>query len=263
MEHIPKAPLPEGKGRTASQPEAASASLVWKIVEYLREKRFEPGDRLPGERYLAERFGVGRNTLREAFAALVALRVLETRPHSGVYLRKSAVESSFETLVLLAELGAPPSKREVLESLEIRLALEQLAVRLACERRGPEDLRRLTETVEATERALAESGNICALDQAFHTALAEASHNTVLVRILHAFFRLSLARRQAYFEDVDKGRQAAEDHRALAQAISARDAAQAEILIGGHLGTARQYWEEHLREPASEPAPSRADGIAG
>jgi DNA-binding FadR family transcriptional regulator len=262
MEHSPKAPVADGKSRVGARSETASASLVWKIVEYLREKRLEPGDRLPGERYLAERFGVGRNTLREAFAALVALRVLETRPHSGVYLRKSAVESSFEALVLLAELGAPPSKREVLESIEIRMALEQLAVRLACERRGPEDLRRLTDTVEATDRVLATSGNICALDQSFHTALAEASHNSVLVRILHAFYRLSLARRQTYFEDVEKGRQAAEDHRALVQAITARDAAQAEILMSGHLGMARRYWEEHLTEPAAEAAP-RAGEMAG
>src|SRR5690606_42166350 len=102
------------------------------------------------------------------------LHSFPTRRSSDL-LRKSAVESSFEALVLLAELGAPPSKREVLESIEIRMALEQLAVRLACERRGPEDLRRLTDTVEATDRVLATSGNICALDQSFHTALAEAS----------------------------------------------------------------------------------------
>lgn len=247
--------------RKPARPESGSASLVWKIVEYLREKRFEPGDRLPGERQLAERFGVGRNTLREAFAALVALRVLETRPHSGVYLRKSAGESSFETLVLLAELGTPPSKREILESIEIRLALEQLAVRLACERRQPEDIRQLTQTLQATDRLLAQGGNIYRLDQAFHTVLAESTHNTVLVRILHAFYRLSLARRQEYFEDVAKGRQAAEDHRGLAQAVMARDAARAEALIRAHLMTARRYWEESLSE-APVQAASPADDLA-
>lgn len=246
---------PKGPDRT----EAGSESLVWRVLAYLREKRFEPGDRLPGERYLAERFGVGRNTLREAFAALVALRVLETRPHSGAYLRKTAAESSFETLVLLADLGAPPSKREVLESIEIRLALEQLAVRLACQRRNAEDVRQLTETVEATEQLVAEGGNICALDQAFHTALAEATHNTVLVRVLHAFFRLSLIRRQEYFEDAAKGRHTAEEHRALAQAIIARDADATEVMIRAHLLAARRYWEENL----SEPAPPRADGTSG
>lgn len=246
--------------RTIGGSDAGSASLVWRIVEYLREKRFEPGDRLPGERYLAERFGVGRNTLREAFAALVALRVLETRPHSGVYLRKSAGESSFEALVLLADLGAPPSKREILESIEIRLALEQLAVRLACERRQPEDVRRLTETLAATDRLLAQSANIYAMDQAFHTALAESTHNTVLVRILHAFYRLSLVRRKEYFEDPAKGRQAAADHRALAQAVIAQDAAEAGALIREHLLNAHRFWEGTLSDaPPSEE--NRADDL--
>lgn len=227
-------------------PNGSEDSLVWKILDYLREKRFEPGDRLPGERNLATRFGVGRNTLREAFAALIALRVLESKPHSGIYLRKRAAESSFETVVLLAELGTPPSTQEVLDSIEVRQVLELEAAQLACERRTQADLDRLAELVQATDRVLEENGNIAELDHAFHMALAEAAHNTILVRILHAFYRLSLNRRHTYFADVNNGRRSARSHADMVQAIRDQDPKRAATLMAEHLTNARYYWRDLL-----------------
>ncbi|MEX0730206.1 MAG: FadR/GntR family transcriptional regulator [Aquisalimonadaceae bacterium] len=238
---------PQAPGAVDSLLDSSSGSedsLVWKILDYLREKRFEPGDRLPGERSLATRFGVGRNTLREAFAALIALRVLESKPHSGIYLRKRAAEASFETVVLLAELGTPPSSQEVLDSIEVRQVLELEAAQLACARRTETDIEKLTDIVNATNALLKDEGNIADLDHAFHMTLAESTHNTILARILHAFYRLSLERRYTYFSVLSNGRRSAASHEQIVEAISRQDPEQASALMAEHLTNARYYWRE-------------------
>ena len=76
-------------------------AVIMGILGYLQERRLQPGDRLPSERDFAERLGVGRNAVREALATLVTLRMVESKPNSGIYLRHIARESSFEALVML------------------------------------------------------------------------------------------------------------------------------------------------------------------
>ena len=134
--------------------ETGPSAAITGILRYLQERRLQPGDRLPSERDLAERLGVGRNAVREALATLVTLRMVESRPNSGIYLRHMSRESSFEVMVMLAELGAPPADNEIVESMEVRAHLETLSVRLACERRNDEDLARLQVLLQQADEVL-------------------------------------------------------------------------------------------------------------
>jgi GntR family transcriptional repressor for pyruvate dehydrogenase complex len=216
------------------------------IMGWLHERRLQPGDRLPSERDLAEKLGVGRNAVREAIATLGTLRVLESRPNSGIYLRRMSTDSSFETLVMLSDLGETPSADEIVESMEVRGALELLGVRLACQRRTDEDLDRLDAVLRRTDEWLTEGRNIVAQDTEFHLALIASSHNTVLVRVLNSFYRLTSARRTAWFGNPAQGRSAAQDHRRLVAAVRARDTAGACALIEHHMERARSYWQAVL-----------------
>jgi len=224
-------------------------------MDFLRERRFEPGERLPSERYLAERFGVGRNALREAVAALSALRVLETRANSGIYLKDLSAESSFEATVLFSELGRFPSANEITDMMEARVGLELQAVTLACERRTDEELAALEATLAQTDETLAKGGNIAEFDQSFHVQLASASHNAVIVRLLHAFYRLSMDRRRVYFRDVEAGKATARQHRDLVGALRAREVDLARDLIARHVSTGMRYWAEVFDAPPKPPAP--------
>ena len=151
------------------------SAVIAGIIHYLRERRLQPGDRLPSERDLAERLGAGRNAVREALATLVTLRMVESRPNSGIYLRHVERESSFEAMVMLADMGATPTPTEVAETMEVRAHLETLSVRLACSRRSDGDLAKLEEILDRTDAELAANGNIASLDTAFHIALVDAS----------------------------------------------------------------------------------------
>jgi len=237
----------EGAAREAiAFGEHTSNHIVRAILAYLKDRNLQPGDRLPSERALAEKLGVGRNALREALATLTTLRVVEARPNSGIYLRRLSTESSFETLVLLADVGASPTPAEIAESLEVRAALEQMAVRLACTRRDEADLERIAANIAQTERTLRAGGNISEDDTAFHLALVGASHNSVLVRVLNAFYRMTALRRKAVFASREHGRASTRDHRKLYDAIARRDIDLAQELIRRHMERARNYWKEVL-----------------
>ena len=221
-------------------------SAIKSILDLIQERRLQPGDRLPAERDLAQRLGIGRNALREALAGLITLRVLEARPNSGVYLRRLSTDSSFETLATLAELGATPSGTEIAESTEVRLALEALVVQLACVRRTEDDLETLHGVQARTEAALRERANIAALDTEFHLALVAATHNSILVRVLNSFYLLTAARRQAWFENEAQARSSVRDHLKIVDAIDQRDAEGARRLIARHMKRAAAYWQEVL-----------------
>jgi GntR family transcriptional regulator, transcriptional repressor for pyruvate dehydrogenase complex len=216
------------------------------ILTYLQDRRLQPGDRLPSERDLAERLGVGRNAVREALATLVTLRVVESRPNSGIYLRHMAQDSSFEALVMLTDLGGTPTPSEIAETMEVREQLELLAAELACARHTPEDLAKLEDVVDRTDQLLAGGGNIAELDTQFHIALAQATHNSVLVRVLNAFYRFTARRRGVLFEDEAQGKASARDHRKLLEHIRKRDADKARALIVRHMGRAQGYWNTVL-----------------
>jgi len=234
----PAEPIPQGVAAAASPPH----SLVRAILDFLQERRLQPGDRLPSERALAEKLGVGRNALREAIATLVTLRIVETRPNSGIYLKRLSSESSFETLVMLADLGESPGATEIAETMVVRSALETLAARLACEHADDDDLRRLDAVLERTDALLDQGGNIADEDTAFHVAFIEATHNSVLVRVLNAFYRLTAQRRRALFGNPEQGRASALEHRRIVAALRKRDAAKAQALITQHMARAREYW---------------------
>ncbi len=216
------------------------------ILAYLRDRSLQPGDRLPSERDLAERLGVGRNAVREALATLVTLRIVASRPNSGIYLRHVAREASFEALVMLTDMGGTPTPVEVAETMEVRGHLEVLAAGLACQRRTDADLARMEAVLRHTEEVLAHNGNIATADTDFHIALVDATHNTVLVRVLHAFYRFTGRRREAMFEDTVQGTASLRDHQRLFEHIRARDAPKAQLLILRHMDRARSYWSSVL-----------------
>ncbi|RAR59258.1 GntR family transcriptional regulator [Paraburkholderia unamae] len=224
------------------------------MLAFFKERGYESGERLPSERALAERFGVGRNALREALSTLSALRVIESRPNSGIYLRRMSTDSSFETIVLLTEMGSEPSMKEVKETLEVRWALEMRGVQLACERRTEADLDSLASVIDATRAVLANKGNISVQDTAFHMALARCTHNEVLVRLLNSFYRISESRRFALFADPERGAISAAQHESLCEAIKKRDVKKATTLMETHFARAVESWSEILGDESPAEA---------
>ena len=183
-------PPPAGDPDTVGR-EDERAGLIGRLLAFVAHRRFEPGDRLPSERELAERFGVGRNAVREAVAVLETLRMVERRPNSGIYLREVGRQGSLDAMVLQADLGVPLTEAEVAEVVELRRILELQAIRLACERRRDADIERLDRVLAAGEATIAAGGNLADRDAEFHLAVVEATGNHVLLRVVNSFYLLS------------------------------------------------------------------------
>ncbi len=223
-----------------------SAKLLGRLLPFIRERGYTAGERIPSERELAERFGVSRNLLREALSTLEAMRVVERRPQSGIYLRDVAREASLDMLVIESDLGMPVSPADVQDLNEFRSMLEVHSVRLACTRRTDADLMQIDEILATSRARLAAGQSLSAEDARFHIALCAASGSRLIQRAANSFWLASRARRERYFSDPANGRRSLAQHNALRDAIAAGDAPRALDILGDHLGNVERYWMAQL-----------------
>ncbi len=165
-------------------------SVVEQLLEYIREGKIAPGQKLASERDLMHSLGVGRSSLREALQALVALEVLEIRPGKGYFVRRLKPAG----IVQPEALGALIEIESLNDLLEVREMLEMETIVLAARRATEDDFKRLACKVTEMKEALAAGQRVYKLAAEFHTVLAEAAHNPVLVRLMQTVSSLLRAR---------------------------------------------------------------------
>jgi GntR family transcriptional regulator, transcriptional repressor for pyruvate dehydrogenase complex len=211
-----------------------------RVMSLVRERGFQPGDRLPSERELAARFGMSRGAIREALIRLDTLRVIESHPKAGLYLRPHSDEQSVEAMVLFMNSGFPPSQTEIHQAEETRSILEMEAIRLACERRTQDDLDRMADILGDSAVAVRNRESLASLDAAFHKAIACATRNDVLVRFINVFYLLSRKSRKRFFEDPEQARRSHIQHVQIYAAILNQDTQSAQDLLDSHLNAAKE-----------------------
>tara|TARA_B100000676_G_scaffold253910_1_gene259926 strand:+ start:2345 stop:3016 length:672 start_codon:yes stop_codon:yes gene_type:complete len=162
-------------------------SLVDTAIDTLRQSiedgSWPVGHKLPVESTLAEQLGVSRNSLREAVRVLVHVGLLETRQGDGTYVRRKLDP---------AECLRRLQRCNLRDQLEMRIALESEAARLAAQRREESDLVVMREML-AKRHAAGDNINIRVdYDQRFHQAIVQAAHNPALTA-LYAYFSEAVA----------------------------------------------------------------------
>ena len=224
-----------------------------KLLKLIRERGFSPGDKLPSERDLATLFGMSRGAVREALIRLDTLRIVDSRPKSGIYLQPYGAERSIEAMVLFAESNIPLSAAEVAQSVELRSVLESEAMRLACLRRTQEDLDRLKQVLDASAAAIERGETLAELDADFHKAIVAATKNDVLLRFINVFYLMSRKRRQTYFGVPQQSARSHAQHLQLYGAIEARDGALGHELLRRHLQGVDAYFRMFFSEAPAAP----------
>lgn len=194
------------------------------------------GDRLLTEHELAERFQVSRTSVREALAALSLTGILEIRQGGGIFVKTSPSNAVIEPLsfILLLEKG------KLQNILEVRKALEVEAVGLATERRDEEDLAFLKSLIEQMEEDLSEARRSEELDLKFHLALAKASKNPLLDRLMNTVQEImgqTLQVTRALWLSATEGttRRLFEEHRCIYEMIRDQNTDKARELTYEHL----------------------------
>lgn len=191
------------------------------------------GSRVPAERQLAEALAVSRGTVREALRLLHEDGLVERWVGIGTFVLD--VGSAGEDDV--AEITSP------LKLMEVRDAIEPQIVRLVVLNATPRDFMVLREALEQLERCDGDRRRFSDLDQRFQQAMAEATHNPLMV---HIYRSINHARSHAQWQAIKdkvltKARMAAynREHRALFEAVLARDIDAALAVVAGHLQSAR------------------------
>ena len=210
--------------------------LYRQIAEQLRSLmsagEFTPGNRLPAERDLAKQLGVSRPSVREALIALEVEGWVEVRTGSGVYVlaRSGTARESAQV---------PPAEWGPLELIRARRVIEGEIAALAATAAKRKHLNAIREAIDLMKED-AENG-VAPLqgDRAFHTAIAQACDNVVLLETVQTFWdarRGPLFERLGdYFETPPAWRMAISEHETVFDAIRAHDASAARAAMQLHM----------------------------
>lgn len=171
-------------GTGATKPARTFEGVVGRIRELIAQGRLRPGDKLPTERDLSARLGIGRNAVREALRALEQAGVVELRPGKGggafvTSGRPDVISASMRDLLALGSI--------TFDNLwEARLALTDAVIELAVAHMTPADLETLRDNL-AIARAHYEAGRLREKSRSnidFHDALARATGNPLIAGIV-------------------------------------------------------------------------------
>ncbi|MCG8403468.1 MAG: FadR family transcriptional regulator [Firmicutes bacterium] len=214
-----------------------SDTLRHEVVEYIRklieEGKLKPGDRLPTEREMAEKFGVSRTVIRDAVKTLTGLGVLEVKHGIGIF---AAVPDSQSIARQLS--GLLFYREDTINNLfEVRMLLETEAAGWAAERRNREDLELLFENARS-HKSIAESGDVKTmgeLDRSFHILVANATGNPVIIRLMKNLLDLFMVSNQQTLTITGRALQSVEEHRQICAAIKKKDVAKARLAMTKHL----------------------------
>jgi GntR family transcriptional repressor for pyruvate dehydrogenase complex len=205
--------------------------IVDAIAELIMKGIWKPGDMIPSEKELAARFNVGRSTIREAVKSLAVLGVLEARAGEGSYIR----EPNSELLSGAFKWGLLLSERNLDDLVEVRVLVEVEGAARAARNATPEAAAALLATVERMRALPHDDPSLIALDNAFHTEIAELAGNRIFASIattIQVIVRLWYP--PAYYVPETKDVTYAE-HRAIAHAIADHDEAAAREAMRTHL----------------------------
>ncbi|HIZ78543.1 MAG TPA: FadR family transcriptional regulator [Candidatus Lachnoclostridium stercorigallinarum] len=227
-------------GKTKKKP--LGARVEDGLMEYILQKPVLPGEKIPNEFELAERFGVGRSTVREAVKGLVSRGILEVRRGSGTYV----INTSPAAEDPLGFGKAEDKYQLALELFDVRLMIEPEIASLACKNAAEEDIRRLRRLCDETEALYVGGHNHIAKDIEFHTCIASCSKNQVVETLIpimnQAVCTFANLTHRKLMEETLK------THRAITEAIEKRDSVGARCAMIMHLTYNRQAIMEILEE---------------
>jgi GntR family transcriptional repressor for pyruvate dehydrogenase complex len=218
--------------------ENLSDKIIKQIRSLITSGELKPGDKLPPERKLADAFGVGRISVRDAIKKLEFYGIVKTLPQSGTFvsgLGIAALEGLITDVLSIEE-------SDFQSLVETRVLLEIEAAKKAAERRTEEDLAEIKIALEAYEEKLNNGELAIEEDLLFHLKIAEASKNSVLNSlmlvitpdIIKNFVELKVCNKETNQKTI-------EEHRLIMKHIINRDVEGVQKAMSHHLRDILQF----------------------
>ncbi len=229
-----------------------SDEVLARLEGMIHAGEFVPGDQLPSEREMMERFGVGRPSVREALYSLRKMGLVAISSGERARVTKPTPETLLNGLDGAARhlLANREGERHFQEA---RLFFEVGLARYAAEHADDDDIGRLEAALAANRRALNDRAAFERTDVAFHYVLAEIPRNPVFMAIHEAVVAWLTGQRTMSLRNKGVERMAYDWHAAIFEAVRARHPDRAEQAMREHLeGVARFYWRAREREEKGE-----------
>ena len=216
----------------AGRSSSLSAQVVAEVREALFAKRLKPGDFLGTEKDIAERFNASRIVARDALRTLEALGIVEIRmgKGGGARIARGNPRLFAEALAVQLDLTGVSAA----EIMDAQRAIETLAAELAAENATPADVMKLRRLLAEAEAVIGDLDEFTRLSRDFHLAVAEASHNRVIMVQLISLEHVSWPRRNVTATP-KLARHILDIHTKLADLIELRDPSGARALMDDHV----------------------------
>ena len=213
-----------------------------------------PGQRLPSERELAERFGVSRPSVREAVAAMEEDGLLVSRANSGIFVADALNSLFSESLTKLFS----KHERAIFDYIDFRRDIECVAADYVIKHGSPSDFEVVNQAFLRMEAAhsAGKRADEAQLDAEFHFSIIEAGHNVVMLHMMRAMYEMLangvLFNRKAMFAQKTSRAELLDAHRRINDAIQARESEEAQRAIRDHLNFIKSALERKFEKERAE-----------
>ncbi|WP_424002598.1 FadR/GntR family transcriptional regulator [Maribacter sp. IgM3_T14_3] len=212
--------------------------IISKIRDLINHKNLEPGDKLPSERMLSERFEVSRSNVREAIQKLEFYGILKSKPQSGTFVADIGQVAMNGMMDDILGLEDPDFKSLV----ETRILLELKTVRLAAQRRTDDDLEKMQAALEAYKEKVSNNEDAVQEDLLFHLAIAQACRNSTINRMMLIITPEIINNFEKYHVcDKDQGAIRVIEHQNIFEAIKEQDTQKAKDMMKVHFKELYRY----------------------
>lgn len=225
--------------------------IVAQIKSLIAQGKLRVGDQLPSERELSEMFQVSRASVREAIRALESIGLIEIRQGEGTF-----VASTIETLLTSVASALAQHRDPLTPIFEARKVLEPATAALAAERATAEEVTQLEAILADQAKQIADGETGVEADTRFHSTLAEAAKNDVLLRLNEAIVDSLRETRVRSLRSQGRPARSLAGHREILEAIRRKDPKRAREAMLHHLETI-----EHnvLKPPSDQLSPSLSE----
>ncbi len=206
-----------------------------RLERMITSGELRPGDEMPSERVLMERFGVGRPAIREAMQSLANMGLVNISHGERAKVLQLTARSIFRQVDLTAKIMLAQSADSLDHLKSSRIFFERGMAREAAVKATPVDITDLRDIIEEQRRSLGNAEDFIAADMQFHTRIAQISGNPIFVAVSEAM----LAWLKAYHTDMliwtGKEKFTLVEHEQILDCLAANDANGAEAAILKHL----------------------------
>lgn len=214
------------------------------LLSFINSGKLKPGDRLPSERVLANQLEVSRQSIREALKKAESKGLIEVRQGQGTFILSAAFDLMASPFLTLMK----EEVEKIFEFIELRKLLEVWCAKKAARLATSKELKKMEKALMDMEKLIDSNEILGQPDIDFHIAIAEASHNMLMVHVMstvrqifHSMFIISNFTRRP-----GKNRILIKQHQEIYEAIKNRNPKLAQKKMEAHLKFVEEEWREEI-----------------